>query len=91
MLQAPFIPTDKPRFWLLFFLASISGMGFGIIGFGAAWFELRWLELPMMFLFICCWMVAAVSWFGYFLAFSRGVTAISHLDLGQSRCGEAEA
>ena len=63
--KRPFIPTDKPRFWVLFTLACLLGMGFGLIGFGAAWFELRWLALPMMFLFACCWLVAAASWLGY--------------------------
>ena len=70
--KRPFIPNDKPRFWVLFVLAGLSGMAVGLVGFGAAWFELRWLALPMMFLFVCCWLVAAISWFGYVFGFLTG-------------------
>ncbi len=70
--KRPFIPRDKPRFWVLFVLAGLSGMGVGLIGFGAAWFEQRWLASPMMLLFACCWLVAAVSWLGFIFGLLTG-------------------
>jgi hypothetical protein len=60
----PFIPRDKPRFWVLFVLACLSGIGVGLIAFAAAWFDFRWLALPMIFVFFVCWLVAAISFFG---------------------------
>ena len=67
-----FIPRDKPRFWVLFVLACLSGMGFGLISFAAAWAELSWLAITMIILFCICWLVAAVSFLGYIFGIVSG-------------------
>lgn len=63
--KRPFIPRNKPRFWVVFVLACLTGMGIGLIGFGAAWLELELLQKVAMALFMVCWGIAAVSWFGF--------------------------
>lgn len=67
-----FIPRDKPRFWVLFVLACLSGMGFGLIAFAAASAELSLLAIPMMIAFSICWLVAAVSFLGYMFGIFSG-------------------
>jgi hypothetical protein len=67
-----FIPRDKPRFWVVCVLAWLSGIAVGLIGFVATLYELPWLALPMMVLFVCCWLVGAVSWLGYIVGLLSG-------------------
>lgn len=61
----PFIPRDKPKFWVQYHIAGLSGLGFGLIGFGDVYLSQVWLYKVCTGLFMACWCVCFVSYFGY--------------------------
>lgn len=65
MTKRPFIPQDKPRFWVIFILAGLITLAVGLAAFVAAWLELRLIEKILMTLLKLGWGVMAVSWLGF--------------------------
>ena len=61
----PFIPTDKPRFWVVFTLAGLVGLAAGLVAFAAAWSDFEALSAVFKVVFVICWAVGAFSWVGF--------------------------
>lgn len=60
-----FIPKDKPRFWVVFVLAGLLGLLFGLVAFAAEWANLGWAAGPCKAAFFVAWLVAAFSGVGF--------------------------
>lgn len=71
-MHRPFIPSNKPRFWIVFVLACLTGLGFGLLGFLAAWLELKLIYQVSITLFFVSWTVAATSWLGFAVGLISG-------------------
>ena len=56
-----FIPKDKPKSWVIFVLAALAGLGFGLCAFAAA--SQGWLTAKAIFIagFAICWATGAVA------------------------------
>ena len=63
--KEPFIPPDKPRFWVVFILAGLTGLGVGILAFISDWAGLVQLGNVLKVAFAICWVVAAFCWCGF--------------------------
>jgi hypothetical protein len=61
----PFFPRDRPRFWVVGVTVWLCGFLAGLLGFGAATLELIWLQIPLMVIFVVCWLVGAICRVGY--------------------------
>jgi len=57
-----FIPKDKPKSWVIFVLATLIGLGVGLIGALLMWGGFPTLAYAAMALFVACWLVAASAW-----------------------------
>ena len=57
--KRPFIPQDKPKSWVVFVLAGLSGLGVGLVGFALMWAGFTALAYVAMVLFVGCWLVGA--------------------------------
>jgi CHASE2 domain-containing sensor protein len=68
----PFIPRNKPRFWVIGVLAGLAGLGFGVLAFCAAWLGVSILKACFMAAFIACWAIFVVAWFGCLSGFISG-------------------
>ena len=71
-MTRPFIPRDKPRWWVIFILACLVGLGVGLLAFTAAWFGLTWVSRQLVPISLACWATAAVSWFGFMFGMVTG-------------------
>ncbi|MFQ6756997.1 MAG: hypothetical protein D9V46_02180 [Deltaproteobacteria bacterium] len=55
----PFIPRDKPKFWVIAIIAGLSGLGFGLLMIGAVL-----LALPLLKgFFIGCFLASLATFF----------------------------
>jgi len=61
----PFIPRDKPKFWVICVLAGLCGLGAGLLAFGASWLQLTVLSWFFMAIFFVCWSTFVISWIGF--------------------------
>jgi hypothetical protein len=64
MAKEPFIPADKPKFWVIGVLAGLIGMAIGLVAFASAYLApafAKWVCFP---LFMLCWATFAVCWLG---------------------------
>ncbi|MHB1015642.1 MAG: hypothetical protein ACYC2W_10245 [Desulfurivibrionaceae bacterium] len=68
----PFIPRDKPKFWVVGILAGLAGLGFGLLAIGAVWFGFPLMKSLFIVGFFACWATCAVSWFGFVLGMFVG-------------------
>jgi len=72
MKDERFIPSDKPKFFVIAVLAGLSGLAIGIVAFIAAAYEMslvKSLLFPVMFL---CWLIVAGSFVGLFIGIATG-------------------
>jgi hypothetical protein len=63
--ERPFFPINQPKFAVVFVTAGLIGMLIGLIGFTAGWFRIIWLMKTMIWLFMICWAIAAISFIGF--------------------------
>lgn len=70
--KRPFIPTDKPKSWVLFILACLTGIAIGLIAFIAAYNELNVVAKIVSPFFFICWLIAAVNWFIFMFGLLTG-------------------
>jgi hypothetical protein len=68
----PFIPSDKPRFFVVFILAALAGFGVGVLAFISDWTGLVHLGNILKVAFAGCWAVAAFCWCGFDLGLVLG-------------------
>jgi uncharacterized membrane protein len=72
MKKEPFIPADKPKFFVIAVLSALAGLGVGMLAFIAAHFEVSQVSsvlLPAMFL---CWLTMAISFAGLSIGLITG-------------------
>ncbi len=67
-----FIPTDKPRFWVVGVLAGLVGLAAGLLAFAAAWSDLQALSAIFKVVFVACWAVGVFSWVGFMAGMLTG-------------------
>ena len=70
--RKPFIPRDKPKFWVFMTLACLCGLGFGVFVFAASWLEVLWLSRLMTVLLVSCCLVGFICGVGFTLKLARG-------------------
>jgi hypothetical protein len=71
--KKPFIPKDKPKSWVIFTLACLSGLLVaGPILIGGNILKIKAISTIGMALFILCWSVAAIVWVIYITHFLAG-------------------
>ena len=61
-MARPFIPRDRPKSWVIFVLACLAGLLFGIVAVFATWRGLSAVESLSRVLFFLCWLAAAMCW-----------------------------
>jgi hypothetical protein len=77
MASRHFIPRDKPRSWIVFILAAMVGIGFGLIALAGAWLKVEALYRVGYALVMSAWLVALVSW----ISWRNGVASGKYRDL----------
>ena len=68
----PFIPRDKPKFFVLGALAGFIGLASGVVAFASASFGFSLLKALSTIVFIACCAVFFVSWFGCLFGYLSG-------------------
>jgi len=68
----PFIPKNKPKFWIMGIIAGLAGLGFGLLAFVATLFGFPLLMGFFTVGFFACWAMFVVSWFGFVLGMLGG-------------------
>jgi hypothetical protein len=68
----PFIPRDKPKFFVVGVLSGLCGLGSGVAAFAAAALAIPPLKTLCLFLFFVCWLAFAISWFGCLIGYFSG-------------------
>ena len=61
----PFIPRDKPKFWVMGVLSGLTGLGAGLLALTAAFLGLVFIKTVFLAVFVGCWVTGAISWFGF--------------------------
>lgn len=61
MATRPFIPRDKPRPWIVFVLAVIVELGFGLVSIVGAWLKIEPLYRLGYASLISAWAVGVVA------------------------------
>lgn len=57
----PFIPSNKPRSWVIAVCSGLSGLGAGGIAIVSTAIKLHWLKYLAFGAFVLCWIVLAFS------------------------------
>jgi uncharacterized membrane protein len=70
--KQPFIPRDKPKFWVLGVLSALCGLGLGLLALGAAWYGIDMLKEALIVLFAACWVTFILSWLGFVFGLLSG-------------------
>jgi len=65
--KRPFIPQDKPKFWVIGVLLGLFGLAFGLVGLVGAWFGISILRWLGVFVMASCVAVFFVCWVGAFV------------------------
>jgi len=68
----PFIPRNKPKFWVIGVLSGLLGLAFGLLGFTSAYFHIAILPIFFMGCFLICWLSFAVCWVGSIVGLVSG-------------------
>lgn len=63
--RRPFIPQDKPRFWVVFVLAGLCGLFAGLVAFVAELQGLSYVAGPFKVVFFVAWIVGAINGLGF--------------------------
>jgi hypothetical protein len=80
----PFIPTNKPRSWVIFNCACLLGIAFGLLGFVFTWVGLNVVAFLPISLFAISWLVAAIFW----LVFMSGLLSGRYTKLQHKKWSE---
>jgi len=71
-MPRPFIPRDRPKSWVVFVLACLTGLFFGVVAVFAAWRGLSIVENLSRILFFASWLAGAASWLYWRVGTSSG-------------------
>jgi hypothetical protein len=64
--KRPFLPTDKPKFWITFVLAGLTGLAAGLVAFVSSLAGLELVSNVFKVVFVICWAIGAFSCIGLF-------------------------
>jgi hypothetical protein len=72
MKNEPFIPRDKPKFFVIGVLAGLSGLATGIAAFVASVYEVAVIKSVLLAVVFLCWLIVAGSFIGFFVGTVTG-------------------
>lgn len=83
-MKVPFIPRDKPKFWVLFTLSCLCGLSTGALALGASSLGLHaasWL-MTILLMFFC--VAGAICWLGVLTFWVLVVYGVYHSRIGSA-------
>jgi hypothetical protein len=62
--ERPFLPRNKPKFWVIGLLSGFIGLACGLVAFGAALLNLSAIRMLFSILMAVSVLVFFICWFG---------------------------